>query len=220
VEIKVYTIKLNPPRWLRNVITFGVLPIGALVGAVAVVRAAVTLTTFSAGTPIKAADVNANFAALSTALVSVPTVTGWTAFSPVLMHHDGSTPAAATFNTSGVWRRVGDSIEVNIYTVLHAVDPSPSYYVWQLPTVNATALTFDDTKMPASAQTPVLGNAEVWAAGTGASVCTADKVGTTGIALDCDGNNNSVSGQYPFMYAANSSMSIHFIAPISGWAVQ
>jgi hypothetical protein len=64
MEIKVYAVKLNPPRWLRQVIVYVVLPIGALLGATAAVRASVTLMTFTAGTPIRAQDVNTTFAAM------------------------------------------------------------------------------------------------------------------------------------------------------------
>jgi hypothetical protein len=71
MEIRVYTIKLNPPRWLRNVIVYAVMPIGALVGATAVVRAAITLTPFTTGMPIKAAEVNTNFTTLGDAVTAL-----------------------------------------------------------------------------------------------------------------------------------------------------
>ncbi|HEY2407345.1 MAG TPA: hypothetical protein VGI10_15145 [Polyangiaceae bacterium] len=73
MEIKIYTLKLSPPRWLRNTIFYAVLPIGALLGAAVTVRAAVTLTTFTSNTPIKAADVNANFTNLNTAITALQT---------------------------------------------------------------------------------------------------------------------------------------------------
>jgi hypothetical protein len=68
MEFRFYVIKLSPPRWLRNLIAYVLLPLGALVGAAATVRAAVALTTFTAGTAIKAADVNANFTNLASAV--------------------------------------------------------------------------------------------------------------------------------------------------------
>ena len=71
MEIKVYTLKLNPPRWLRNALVYVVLPVGVLLGGALTVRAGVTLTTFTANTPIKSADVNANFASLNTALTAL-----------------------------------------------------------------------------------------------------------------------------------------------------
>ncbi|HEY4158387.1 MAG TPA: hypothetical protein VGM29_09825 [Polyangiaceae bacterium] len=73
MEIKIYTLKLSPPRWLRNTLVYAVLPVGALLGAAVTVRAAVTLTTFTSNTPIKAADVNANFTNLNTAITALQT---------------------------------------------------------------------------------------------------------------------------------------------------
>jgi hypothetical protein len=71
MEIKIYTVKLDPPRWLRRVLLYVVLPFGVLVGAALAVRASVSLTTFTANTPIKAAEVNANFKNLGDAIAQV-----------------------------------------------------------------------------------------------------------------------------------------------------
>ena len=71
MEIKVYSIKLSPPRWLRNAIVYVALPLGALMGGALVVRAGVALATFSPNTPLKSADVNTNFANLAAAIAQL-----------------------------------------------------------------------------------------------------------------------------------------------------
>jgi len=73
MEIRIYTIKLNPPQWVRNVILYALLPAGALFGGALAVRAGVTLTTFAPNTPIRSADVNQNFSRLNNAIAALQT---------------------------------------------------------------------------------------------------------------------------------------------------
>jgi hypothetical protein len=92
MEIKVYTVKLNPPHWLRNVIVYGLLPAGVLLGGALAVHAAVSITTFQPNTAISSDAVNKNFAALKAAVENLqhaPTVS--TALSP------GSATASGAF---------------------------------------------------------------------------------------------------------------------------
>jgi hypothetical protein len=68
MEIRVYTIKYTPPRWLKGLIVC-ILPAGALLlGGATAVWANVDLTTFTPNTPIRSADVNANFSNLNNAV--------------------------------------------------------------------------------------------------------------------------------------------------------
>jgi hypothetical protein len=71
MEIKVYTIGVNPPRWVRNLIVYVALPVGVLVGAAVVVRALGPLNSFVAGDKISAQAVNDNFNALNDAVTQL-----------------------------------------------------------------------------------------------------------------------------------------------------
>jgi microcystin-dependent protein len=68
MEIKVYTVSLAPPRWLRRLLVYVALPIGVVVGAATAVHAGVTMIPFSTGTKISSLDVNSNFKALGDAV--------------------------------------------------------------------------------------------------------------------------------------------------------
>ncbi len=67
MKIKVYTIEFKTPRWLRNALTFVVVPGMILLGVGAAVRAAglsSPLKTFVTRTPISSGDLTSNFTAL------------------------------------------------------------------------------------------------------------------------------------------------------------
>lgn len=85
--------------------------------------------TFEGGQVLRAADLNANFAALDDRITQLPrpALTEWESYDPQI-----SSLAAAQHTTTGSWRRVGDSIEIQIRTELTAAVVS-SGWAWSLP---------------------------------------------------------------------------------------
>jgi hypothetical protein len=139
MQLKVYTIELNPPSWLRKVLVYVGLPVGVLLGSAMAVRAGVTLTTFTAGSAIKAADVNANFAALQGA---IPQLTQWTSYTPQITTSTGGTLTSDTTYSGSRWRRVGDSVEINIESIIPTCTASGAIR-WSVP----NGLQMDNTKV-------------------------------------------------------------------------
>jgi formylglycine-generating enzyme required for sulfatase activity len=75
MEIKIYTIEFEPPRWLRRLAP-GALALVVLIGSSLVVRAdtVAALTVFSDGEVLSASAINANFAALQASFNALPQV--------------------------------------------------------------------------------------------------------------------------------------------------
>jgi len=79
MQMKVYTIDIQLPRWLKRASVFGIVPAAALLGVVHYLRADVTVpNSFSDGDTLSAKKVNDNFNALSTGIntlaATVPTM--------------------------------------------------------------------------------------------------------------------------------------------------
>jgi hypothetical protein len=70
MKIKVYTIDVRAPQWLKRSAAFVILPVVVVLGVAAGVRAATvpTLVTFNPGDTLSAANINANFKALQDAV--------------------------------------------------------------------------------------------------------------------------------------------------------
>ncbi|HEY4158689.1 MAG TPA: hypothetical protein VGM29_11355 [Polyangiaceae bacterium] len=126
MEIRIYSIKLSPPRWLRHALVYAVLPAGVLLGATTAVRAAVNLTKFTAGTPIAADDVNANFKTLGDAVSALQTTTPseWVTYDPKIVAPDATTAIDGVKTCKGVYRIVGDTLEVRTYTEIGSTKPT------------------------------------------------------------------------------------------------
>jgi hypothetical protein len=186
-----------------------VLGVTFFVGATALIVNAVPVT-FSDGNVLTAAQLNQNFADVEN---KTPTVTAWQAYTPLIKRSDGST-AAGFHTTTGVYRRVGESIEVKITTKFTGTDTG-GFYSWELP----PTLSFDKNKLPGA--TAAAGTAELFFTGS-VTVCTATifvpSAGTsTGANLSCHGAGGYFRGdQIP---AAASELNIEFSGPITGWAV-
>jgi microcystin-dependent protein len=74
MQIKVYTIDVHFPRWLKRALVFGAIPAAVLLGTVHYLRADVTVPNiFSNGDTLSASRLNANFDALKTGIDAVAT---------------------------------------------------------------------------------------------------------------------------------------------------
>jgi len=123
MRIKVYTIELKLPRWLKRTLAAGAAA-AALAGVGAVVRAASvpSLTVFNPGDTLSAASINANFKALQDAVnapVTVPatSVTAGALPSGVTIgaaQVSGTVQSAATCTTCGA---AGGALETRIAAI-------------------------------------------------------------------------------------------------------
>jgi hypothetical protein len=143
-----------PPRVKR--LGLQILPFALLVGVSALAYASVP-KTWTAGDALKAADLNGNFASLDSRLTALetaassyalstnlPAVTPWTTYTPTLQTDDGQAISNAT--VGGAYRRVGDTIEFNIYVSFSATPTSSSTQTWTLTLPSGMAC--DPSKSP------------------------------------------------------------------------
>jgi microcystin-dependent protein len=74
MQIKVYTIDVRFPPWLKRALVFGAIPAAVLLGTVHYLRADVTVpNTFADGETLSAAKMNANFNSMKTGLDALAT---------------------------------------------------------------------------------------------------------------------------------------------------
>jgi microcystin-dependent protein len=72
MQVKVYTIDVQLPRWLKRAIVFGAIPAAVLLGAVHYLRADVTVPNiFSNGDVLSAEKINANFSTLAATVTTL-----------------------------------------------------------------------------------------------------------------------------------------------------
>jgi hypothetical protein len=72
MQIKVYTIDVKLPRWLKRAVLFGAIPAAVMLGAVHYLRADVTVRhSFTNGQLLSASDINDNFSDLQSGLNSL-----------------------------------------------------------------------------------------------------------------------------------------------------
>jgi hypothetical protein len=120
MKIKVYVIDIKLPRWFRSALLYGVAPL-ALLGLGALVYAA-SPAPFNDGEVLTAKALNDHFddvkAQITALAAKVPNVTPWTDYAPSVTAAGGGTVTAKT--STGKYRRVGDSIEVNLNTEFSA----------------------------------------------------------------------------------------------------
>lgn len=167
---------------------------------------------FTAGEPLKAADLNANFADIDARIDGVSErFTDWQPYSPVLVKPDGAPVANAT--TAGRYRRVGNALEVQVATQFSAPpQSSASWWAWTLPpgvTVDMTGAT--GATIVGGGMTGQGPNNNV---ALGVYVRSANTVSATG---------NGASSYYindtqPFAWTNGGSLAIYFTVPIVEWA--
>jgi hypothetical protein len=122
MKIKVYVVDVKMPRWLRRAFVFAGVP-AVILGLGALVYAALPapVPTFTDGTVLSAApltslgtditNLDTRLAAVEASISSIPKITEWTAFTPVWQL---GTTAQPSLPSTGLYRRVGDSVEVQV----------------------------------------------------------------------------------------------------------
>jgi hypothetical protein len=215
-------VKANPDLWIEVAVdgaSLGRAKIGAVPYAVEAFHAASATTATSATSATTATNAttastaNAAGGALDTRIkaleAKVVTVTAWTAYTPTITQVSGAGSVPSNLIGVGQWRRVGDSVEVQIDTP--TINCTGGLLRWTLP----TGLTFDTNKL--TGFNPVLGEGEVNDASNGyISGVVTGKQGGNLVGLEITGGGSgvtcSVGGQGGYLR-------LHFFAPIQGWTV-
>ena len=207
MRLKIYVIDFEIPRPVKKWGLRVGIPLAVLLGGGAIAWAG--LKTWSAGDPLLAADLNANFTYLQSA---TPTVTAWTAYTPsVTSSSTGATISNLT--TTGAWRRVGDTIEVRILTSATGVPSGPTgeFWLWGLPGSPVDSVDF--TKIPKGS---ILGSASAYV--TSSVECEVVAYGS-GLEVGCQGSGFSGQSGVPFPWASGASLGIVASYPVAGWSV-
>jgi hypothetical protein len=173
-----------------------------VLGVGLVVRAAAP-HTFATGEVVAAADLNAlqtQITALQSQVQSIPKITDWASYSPNPVLTAGTLTATAT----GFWRRVGGSVEVNLYTSITGCTGAGQIQ-WSPPPNVAP----DINKLPF--RFAHIGNALVFTGGavSTTSVATADATTTSAVALEGTNCASFSNG------AGDVRMTFSF--PVVGW---
>jgi len=137
------TINVECPTWMKKVSRIG-LPVLAI-GAAGVAFGG-PLATWNAGDTLKAADLNGNFKQLDTRTSALESTApqAWQSYPvAVVVRESPSTPMTGVSKKAGFYRRVGDTIEVRIYTEFSAAPSGGNYLAWTLP----SGLHIDGTKL-------------------------------------------------------------------------
>lgn len=145
-------------------------------------------------------------------------VTDWVSYTPTNGFTGGSNTSTA------VWRRVGDQLEVQIFTTFTSVftGGSASYTI-------PSGLTIDTSKLPGNGGgLPIVGHAELRDVGTDQHAGIVVYQTTTSVlvrALQDDSGPSSTSIVYsgisttvPFTWANNDTIFVRFSVPIVGWS--
>lgn len=202
MKIKVYVVDVKLPRWARRVLVFGAVP-ALILGLAAFVHAMGTLPQFAAGEVLTAQSLNDRFNTIAAAL---PTVSDWKSFSGTTV----TSPASGTVTaaTTTQYRRVGDTIEVNLNTEFTTCTASGQLR-WSLP----TGIAPDFAKLPSpfalighGTLTPANG-LKVYAQGTGSNFVAVDYLGSSGGGMGCTGPSG----------ATVKTVRLTFSFPVSGW---
>jgi hypothetical protein len=136
-------------------------------------------------------------------------ITEWQSYMPTL-NARVSGAVVANQSSKGMWRRVGDTVEVRIDTVFSAAPSGggtcPDFWVWSLP----AGLTPDTAK-----QAGVAGSGTAYLPGSrNAKLHPFSFGGGVAAEGDADCYVNSMS---PFAFGPNSAVSLAAAIPIAGW---
>ena len=149
-------------------------------------------------------------------------ITDWTTYTPSWTS-SGTQPSIGNGTLTGRWRRVGDSMEVEIY---HLVGSSTSNgtgnYYWSLP----TGYTMDTAKLPStSAQRYNFGPAIIHDTGAAIYHATVGYLNTSAIQVFFWGSASTYvstgtvyAASAPAAPATGDEVFIQFKVPISGWS--
>lgn len=204
MKIKVYVVDVKLPRWARRALVFGAVP-ALIVGLGALVQA-MSVEQFSPGEVLTAESLNSRFNKIAE---KVPTVSSWAAYSANMT--SSSTTGTVSSTTSAKYRRVGDSIEVNIKTDVTTCSTTSGQLRWSLP----PGVTPDVTKLPYEYALIGHGNLlpatglQVYAQGPNSTFVAVDYLGSTGGGMGCTGPSP----------VAGKILTLSFSFPVAGWTV-
>lgn len=136
-------------------------------------------------------------------------ITAWGIYTPIL-HTSSSATQVGPQTTQGYYRRVGDSVEIEISTTFgtNPQPPDTGYWVWSLP----PGVSFDGSKGVG------VGVAHVYTSiGTSVACFAFPKAG--GVVGNCAGNSSSITSGAPVTFGLNDSIVIHISFPVVGWSV-
>jgi hypothetical protein len=172
---------------------------------------------YTSGDILTAASLNANFADLEQRLSTLegvpapelPIVTAWAAYTPTVTA--GSVDLAATQTTVAWWRRVGDTVEVRLFTTFSSC-PQSGQLQWSLP----------NGEVPDPAVTvPGEANGSGFAYGPGTAfiikASIVQNLGSAGVAVDTAGDPGG--GATCATVGDGGAIRIAFQLPVLGWTV-
>lgn len=201
MNIKIYVVDVKLPRWARRVLTFGAVP-ALLLGLGALVHAMNVEPPFTPGEVLSAKTMNERFS-------QIVTVTPWVSY-PATMY-TSSTTGTVDSETRAYYRRVGDTIEVNLKTDIKTCTTTSGQLRWPLP----AGITPDFTKLPYDYAIIGHGNLlaaiglQVYSQGPGSTFVAVDYLGSSGGGMGCNAPG-SIAGK---------NIVLSFSFPVSGWTV-
>lgn len=204
-------IDLPVPRWARNAALI-LVPVAVVLATTAIVRANVP-NVFATGDTLSAQKMNDDFSSLDTRVTTVetktPLVTAWTSYAPTITA--GGVDVTGSATTSAYWRRVGDTLEVNLYTTFSTCAQAGAI-AWSLP----NGAVPDPAK---SAVGAFMGGGAGYGTGTGGTVqpLLVINQGAAVAALDLAGSPGGGAGCAAV--GAGGMFRMTFDMPVQGWTV-
>jgi hypothetical protein len=146
-----------------------------------------------------------------------PVVTDWVSYTPTVTYNSGS---ATNVSHVGRWRRVGDSIEIDITSTFSNTSAAFSRPTYSLP----SGLSFDTSKLPSNEGTKLLGYGEANDILTNSYPLTVG-YNSTNTFFVFAGNASTtylsfqdVTNTIPFTFNNTDTINVRVSAPISGWS--
>jgi hypothetical protein len=145
-------------------------------------------------------------------------VTDWVSYTPDFV---GSSNGLAWSNatTTGRWRRVGDSMQIQVATTFSgAPGTGTGSFRWGIPSFAIV----DTAKIPNGGSSNYTSLGTVNAIDTGTAFKDAHVLfaGTTQVAVIQDGDVDSWGPTRPFTWASGDGLGMQFFVPIAGWSSQ
>ena len=150
-----------------------------------------------------------NFVVGPQSSVSAPAVTDWTTFTPT-----GAFASNVTY--TGRWRRVGDSMEVEASLAFSGTTTASGFSL-NMP----SGFSIDSSKLSSTtSRVAALGSAMSRDAGVANYVMGVYYQSVTSVEVWYDGSTNlgQVNNTTPYTFNSGDFLSIHFVAPITGWS--
>lgn len=203
MKIKVYVVDVKLPRWARRALVFGAIP--ALILGLGALVHAMSVDPFTAGEVLTAESLNSRFSKIA---ANVPVVSEWKPYTATLV--SSATTGTVTATTNARYRRVGDTVEVNISSDITQCTATGGQLRWSLP----TSTTPDMSKLPY--EFALIGHGtllpatglQVYAQGASSTFVAVDYLGSSGGGMGCTGPSGTAKG-----------VRLAFSFPVSGWSV-